>query len=175
MITPTRVWKDMHMLQTDRLTNIAPTMLVLVTNMTKGQKLIASLSRFELKNFEKLWLTLKMESDTWPIELLRKWYNTLYKTTISYNNLIMCCRRTSYTWLPSATSNPINTITPTRIWKDMHMLQMDRLTNIALTLLVTDMTKRQKLISTLSRFQLENFENLWLTQKRNLRNHYLMQ
>ena len=52
----------------------------------------------------------KKESDTYPTELLTKWHNTLQKTTISYNNLIMCYRRTSYTWLSSATSNPIQSI-----------------------------------------------------------------
>ena len=42
---------------------------------------------------------------------MRKWYNTLCETSMSYNNLTMCYRRTSYTWLLSATFNPINTIT----------------------------------------------------------------
>ena len=40
------------------------------------------------------------------------------------------------------------------------MLQTDRLTNTALTLLVTNMTEGQKLISTLSRFELENIKKL---------------
>ena len=40
------------MLQTDRLTNTA--LKYLVMNMTEGQKLISTLSKFELENFEKL-------------------------------------------------------------------------------------------------------------------------
>ena len=82
---------------------------------------------------EKLWLTQK---------ILRKWYNTLHKTTILYSIMIMCYRRTSYTWLSSLTSNPINTITqshPPEWGRTQHMLQMDRLTKIALTLLVTNL------------------------------------
>ena len=44
---------------------------MLVTNVTEEQKLITTLSRFELENFEKLWLTQKIESDTLPTELFR--------------------------------------------------------------------------------------------------------
>ena len=40
------------------------------------------------------------------------------------------------------------------------MLQTDRLTNTAITLVVTNMTDGQKLISTLKRFELEKFEKL---------------
>ena len=76
-----KLWLTQKMLQTDRLTNTALTLLV--TNMTEGQKLISTLSRFELENIKKLWLT--------------------QKTIEEVEN--MCYRQTSYTWLLSATSN----------------------------------------------------------------------
>ena len=39
--------------------------------MIEVQKLSPTFRRFELENFEKLWLTQKIESDTLPTELFR--------------------------------------------------------------------------------------------------------
>ena len=63
---------------------------MVVTNMTEGQKLISTLSRFELENFEKLWLTQKIKSDTQPTELLRKWYNTYIKPLSHTTTWLLC-------------------------------------------------------------------------------------